>query len=45
MQYVSDKFVFLLFVNILLLILGCVLDQAPALLIMVPVLLPIAMPV
>jgi tripartite ATP-independent transporter DctM subunit len=43
MQYVSNKLVFLLFINILLLILGCVLDQAPALLIMVPVLLPIAM--
>ena len=43
MQYVSNKYVFLLFINILLLILGCVLDQAPALLIMVPVLLPIAM--
>ena len=43
MKYISDKYMFLLFVNILLLILGCVLDQAPALLIMVPVLLPIAM--
>lgn len=43
MQYVSSPVMFLVFVNVLLLVLGCVLDQAPALLIMVPILLPIAM--
>ena len=42
MQYVSNKFAFLFLVNILLLVIGCILDQAPALLIMVPILLPIA---
>ena len=33
---------FLLFVNILLLIIGMILDQSPALLLMVPILLPVA---
>ncbi|MDY4488256.1 MAG: TRAP transporter large permease [Candidatus Limivicinus sp.] len=42
MNYIGNKYVFLLFVNILLLILGMVMDQSPALLIMVPILLPIA---
>lgn len=42
MGYITDKYVFLLFVNLLLLLLGMVLDQTPALLLVVPVLLPIA---
>ncbi len=42
MQYISNKYVFLLFINVLLLLLGCVLDQTPALLLVVPVLLPVA---
>lgn len=42
-QYIDNKYMFLLFVNIFLLILGCILDQAPALLLIVPILLPIAM--
>ncbi len=43
MQYVHSPAMFLLLVNIILLILGCVLDQSPALLMMTPILLPIAM--
>lgn len=43
MSYVKSKWVFLLFVNVLLLIIGMLLDQSPALLIMVPILLPVAM--
>jgi len=41
-QYASNKYAFLIFANILLLIVGMLLDQAPALLIMVPILLPVA---
>lgn len=40
---VSSPLVFLMFVNIMLLVIGCILDQSPALLIMVPILLPVAM--
>ena len=42
MEFIGSKTMFLIFVNILLLILGMIMDQAPALLIMVPILLPIA---
>ena len=42
MDFINSKAAFLLFVNVLLLILGMIMDQAPALLIMVPILLPIA---
>lgn len=42
MQYIHSPAVFLLVTNIILLILGCILDQSPALLMMVPILLPIA---
>ena len=42
MGVIGSKMAFLIFVNILLLVLGCFLDQSPALLIMVPILLPIA---
>lgn len=41
--YANSKLMFLLFVNILLLVVGMLLDQSPALLIMVPILLPVAM--
>jgi tripartite ATP-independent transporter DctM subunit len=40
--YIGNKYLFLLFVNALLLFLGSVLDQTPALLLVVPILLPIA---
>lgn len=43
MTYVSSKYAFLLFVNILLLIIGMLLDASPALLMTVPILFPIAM--
>ncbi|MDR1316654.1 MAG: TRAP transporter large permease [Spirochaetales bacterium] len=43
MEYVSSAIIFLLVTNILLLIIGMLLDAAPALLLMVPILLPIAM--
>lgn len=42
MEYIHSPGVFLLVTNIILLILGCILDQSPALLMMVPILLPIA---
>lgn len=42
LTYVSSKYVFLIFVNIFLLILGMVLDASPALLMTVPILYPIA---
>ena len=40
--HISSKYLFLLVVNVILLVLGCLLDQAPALLLTAPVLLPIA---
>lgn len=43
MTYINNKYAFLLFCNVLLLFLGCILDQAPALLLMTPILLPIAL--
>lgn len=41
-SYINNKFVFLLFVNILLLLVGMLLDASPALLLMVPILWPVA---
>ena len=42
MEFISSQFMFLLFMNILLLILGMVLDATPAILLMVPILWPVA---
>lgn len=42
LAYINNKIMFLLFLNILLLILGMVLDAAPAMLLMVPILWPVA---
>lgn len=42
-QYIDDKITFLLVLNILLLILGCMLDIFAALIIMVPLLVPVAL--
>ena len=41
-EYINNKYLFLLFVNVLLLMIGLVLDQAPALLLVAPILIPIA---
>lgn len=41
-EFISSPFMFLLFMNILLLILGMVLDATPAILLMVPILWPVA---
>lgn len=43
LEYVHSPAMFLLLTNVVLLVLGCVLDQSPALLMMVPILLPVAM--
>lgn len=43
MVYANSKFIFLLLANILLLLIGLIMDLAPALLIMVPILVPTAM--
>lgn len=40
--YISNKYVFLLFMNVLLLLVGMLLDASPALLLMVPILWPVA---
>lgn len=42
-QYIDSKITFLLALNILLLVLGCMLDIFAALIIMVPLLLPVAL--
>ena len=42
LEFISSKFMFLQFMNILLLILGMVLDATPAILLMVPILWPVA---
>jgi len=42
LQFITSKFLFLLFMNVLLLILGMVLDATPAILLMVPILWPVA---
>lgn len=42
LQFITSKFFFLLFMNVLLLILGMVLDATPAILLMVPILWPVA---
>jgi tripartite ATP-independent transporter DctM subunit len=39
----SDKHVILLLINVLLLVLGCLIDMAPAILICTPILLPVVM--
>lgn len=41
-EFISSKFLFLLFMNILLLVLGMVLDATPAILLTVPILWPVA---
>lgn len=41
-SYINNKIVFLLFVNVLLLLIGMLLDASPALLLMVPILWPVA---
>ena len=41
-DYINNKIVFLLFVNVLLLLIGMLLDASPALLLMVPILWPVA---
>jgi TRAP-type C4-dicarboxylate transport system permease large subunit len=40
--YISSKFVFLIVLNIFLLIVGCILDIYSAILVVVPLILPIA---
>lgn len=42
LSYISSKWAFLLFLNILLLVVGMLLDAAPAMLLLVPILLPVA---
>lgn len=42
MEFISSPIMFLLFMNVLLLILGMVLDATPAILLMVPILWPVA---
>ena len=42
MEYVHSATLFLLIANVILIVIGCVMDQSPALLMMVPILLPIA---
>lgn len=42
LNFITSKVGFLLFMNILLLVLGCVLDATPAILLMVPILWPVA---
>ena len=39
----SDKYVILLLINVLLLVLGCLVDMAPSILIRTPILLPVMM--
>ena len=43
LQFIHSKFLFLLFLNILLFIVGCLLDGAPAVLLLTPILFPVAM--
>lgn len=42
MDITSNKILLLILINVLLLIIGCVMDQTPAILILSPILLPIA---
>src|SRR6202043_2700138 len=39
----SDKYVILMLINVLLLVLGCLVDMAPSILITTPILLPVVM--
>lgn len=41
LSFASNAYLLLLFINILLLIIGCVMDTAPAILILTPILVPI----
>lgn len=43
MENIHSPATFLIITNLILILLGCILDQSPALLMMVPILLPIAM--
>ena len=42
LEFITAPILFLLFVNILLLIVGCLLDGAPAVLLLAPILCPVA---
>lgn len=42
-EHIDDKLTFLLLLNVLLLVLGCILDIFAALIIMIPLLLPVAL--
>ncbi len=41
LSFASDVYLLMLFINILLLIIGCVMDTAPAILILTPILVPV----
>jgi len=41
LSFASDAYLLMLFINILLLIIGCVMDTAPAILILTPILVPV----
>lgn len=43
LQYIETPFVFMMFVNILLLFVGCLMDGAPATLLLAPILFPVAL--
>lgn len=43
LQFIHSKYTFFLFINILLFIVGCLLDGAPAVLLLTPVLFPVAL--
>ncbi len=43
LQYIDSRFAFLVFVNVLLFFVGCLLDGAPAVLLLTPILFPVAM--
>lgn len=43
LQFIHSKYAFLLFINILLFIVGCLLDGAPAVLLLTPILFPVAL--
>lgn len=43
LQFIHSKLMFLLFLNILLFIVGCLLDGAPAVLLLTPILFPVAL--
>lgn len=43
LQYIESPFAFMLFVNVLLLFVGCLMDGAPATLLLAPILYPVAL--